>query len=107
MARGLLIIVSFPVIAACAAFALLMLLAFVVSGLPRVMQGEAVVVPWSVCAIGSIGISVLLPWLALLPIIRRSWQRIYFVACLALAVAACWSLFGLDELFSKAYRRGL
>jgi len=95
-----------PVVAAVAAFVTLMIAASVVSGLPRPMQGESVRAPWSVCILGSVGLSLLLPWLASLPLVRQPRLRVYFLFCLVVAVSAWW-LSGFGDLISKAYKRGL
>jgi hypothetical protein len=95
-----------PVVAAVTTFISLMIAASVVNGMPRPMQGESVRVPWSVCSVGSVGLSFLLPWLASLPLLRQARLRVYFLLCLAVAVGAWW-LSGFDDLLSKAYNRGL
>src|SRR6266511_4786145 len=79
-----------PVVAAVATFVTLMIAASVVSGLPRPMQGESVRAPWSVCILGSVGLSLLLPWLASLPLVRLPRLRVYFLLCLVVAVSAWW-----------------
>ena len=92
--------------AAVATFVTLVIAASVVSGLPRPMQGESVRAPWSVCIVGSVSLSFLLPWLASLPLLRQPRLRVYFLLCLVAAVGAWW-LSGFDDLLSKAYKRGL
>ena len=92
--------------AAVTTFILLMIATSVVNGMPRPMQGESVRVPWSVCSVGSVGLSFLLPWLASLPLLRQPRLRVYFLLCLAVALGAWWPS-GFEDLLSKAYRRGL
>jgi hypothetical protein len=105
-ARRLSTLLGLPVAAAAATFVALMLAAGVVSSLPRPTQGESVRAPWGACMVASLGLSFVLPWVASLPLLRERRLRVYFLCCLASAVAAWW-LFGFDDLISKAYGRGL
>jgi hypothetical protein len=105
-ARRLSTLLGLPVVAAAAKFVALMLAAGVVSSLPRPMQGESVRAPWVACMVASLGLSFVLPWVASLPLLRERRLRVYFLCCLASAVAGGW-LFGFDDLVSKAYGRGL
>jgi hypothetical protein len=99
-------LLGLPAAAAGITFASLMLAAGLVSSLPRPMQGESVRVPWIGCMIASLGLSILLPWLASWPLLRQPRMKGYFLLCLIVTVAAWW-LFGFDDLLSKANRRGL
>ena len=78
-----------------------------ISALPRPMQGESVMIPWSVCLVGYLALPTLLPWLVSFPFVRGRSLRLYFLACLFVAVLVWYFLFGFDSLLSKAYRRGL
>src|SRR5688572_25385989 len=105
-APHLLKLIALPVIAAVVTFILLMVSASVVSGMSRPMQGESVTAPWAACVLGSVGVSLFLPWLASLPILRQRSFRIYFFICLAVAIVI-WYFWGFEGLLNKAYRRGL
>jgi len=76
-------------------------------GLPRSMEGEAVVVPWHVCVAGYVLIAVALPWVLFGVIARVRRVRITFL--LLLAVFALFWLFaiGFIDLLESAWRRGL
>ncbi len=100
-------IIGLPVIAVVVTFVVLMLSTSVISILPRPAQGESVSIPWSVCVLGVLGVTLVLPWLASLPFLRQPSSRIYFFVCLAIAIAAWYFVFDFDQLLSKAYRRGL
>jgi hypothetical protein len=102
----LLKLIALPVIAAVVTFILLMMSASVVSGMSRPMQGESVTAPWAACVLASVGVSLFLPWLASLPILRERSFRIYFFICLA-APTVIWYFMGFEGLLSKAYKRGL
>lgn len=79
----------------------------IVSGLPRSMEGEAVVVPWSVCWACYYILAAVVPW-ALSGLAVKSWRRrlAFFAALVAIALSYRYTI-GLEELMSKAYRRGL
>ncbi len=89
-----------PLVAAIATLTL-------VSGLPRPMQGEDVVVPWSACWACYYILAAVVPW-ALSGLGIRSWRRrlAFFAALIAFALLYRYTI-GLEELMSKAYRRGL
>lgn len=106
-ARKLSAFLGLPAVAAVATLVTLTIAGCVVSSLPRPTQGESVHVPWLVCLLGTVSLSLLLPWLASLPVLRQPRLRVYFLLCLVAAVAAWWFGFGFDHLLSKAYMRGL
>ena len=98
--------VGLSAIAAATTFILLNLSAFFISGLPRPQQGEAIAASWRLCILGSFAVAVFVPWVTSFALLGDSTSRIYFLASLALT-AVVWYYGALDELFSKAYRRGL
>jgi len=79
----------------------------IVSALPRPMQGESVMIPWSVCLVGSLALPTLLPWSVSLPFVRHRGLRLYFLFCLFASVLVWYFAFGFDSLLDKAFRRGL
>ena len=98
--------IAFAVSSAVLTFLLLAVAAFLISELPRPTQGESVSLSHPACVSCALAAAVLLPWLASLPVLPHPRCRLYFLLCLACAAAA-WYFFGLDDLFGKAYRRGL
>jgi hypothetical protein len=95
-----------PLLAAAATFVTLMLGTGIINSLPREMQGESVRTPWTLCVGLTLGISLALPWLASWPLLRPPRLRVYLLLYLTVAVALWWFV-GFDDLFSKAYTRGL
>ena len=77
------------------------------SALQRPMQGQSIMIPWSVCLVGYWALPTLLPWLVSFPFIRSRGLRLYFLGCLFVAVLTWYFIFGFATLLSKAYRRGL
>ena len=104
--RKLSTLIGLLVLAGVTTLILVAVSACVINALPRSMEGEAVLAPWLVCVVGSLVMSLLLPWVVSFLLLRRSSRRFYFLFCLVLSNAACYSLFGLGML-SEAYRRGL
>lgn len=78
----------------------------VVDGLPRRMQGEAVLVPWSVCWLGSWLFTVIVPWLLSRLVLFRSRERLFFLAAIFVS-ALCWNGCGGEYLLADAWRCGL
>ena len=98
--------IGVPLVSVAAPCGLLLGSLWVVNSLPRLAQGERVLLPWPVCLLGSISIAVWLPWLLCAPLLRRSSTRVYLLVCLLLATY-CLYFFGFADVLGKAYRRGL
>jgi hypothetical protein len=99
-------LVGFAGLAGFLALALMVASACVINALPRSMEGEAVLAPWSACLVGSLLTSLALPWVGSLPLVRDRRRRLYFLACLLIANVACYLLLG-SEMLTEAYKRGL
>lgn len=100
------VILLFTAIAS--SFVLFMSYVHIISGLPRPGQGERVLIPWSVCLVGYLALPTLLPWLVSYPFVRSRSHRLYFLACLFVAVLVWYFAFDPNlALLSKAHRRGL
>lgn len=80
--------------------------ASIVSGLPRLSQGEAVIASWTACVVTSVCAAVLLPWLVSLAIARNPRQSMTIFALLSAGVLL-WYFVGFEQLLTKAYQRGL
>lgn len=100
------VLIRFAALGGFLAFALLVASACVVNALPRSMEGEAVLAPWSACLVGSLVVSVAFPWFASLPFVRDRSRRLYFLACLVVANTAAYLLIG-SQMLTEAYNRGL
>jgi hypothetical protein len=100
------VLVGFAVLGGFLALALMVISACVINALPHSMEGEAVLAPWSACLVGSLVASVAVPWFASLPLVRDRSRRLYFLACLVVANAACYLLIG-SQMLTEAYNRGL
>jgi ABC-type transport system involved in cytochrome c biogenesis permease component len=99
-------LIGFAVLASFLALVLMLVSASAINALPRSMEGEAVLVPWPACLVGSLLISVALPWTVSLALMSDRRRRQYFLACLLVANAACYLLLG-SEMLTQAYNRGL
>jgi hypothetical protein len=100
-------LVTLAVVAIASSFVAFMSYVFVISALPRPMQGESVMIPWPVCLAGCLALTTLLPWLISLPFLRHRGLRLCFLVFLLTAVLVWYFAFGFDGLLDKAYRRGL
>jgi hypothetical protein len=99
-------LIGFAALAGFLALGLMLVSASVINALPRSMQGEAVLAPWPACLVGSLLVSVVLPWVVSLPLMRARSRRPYFLVCLVVANAVCYLLLG-SEMLTEAYHRGL
>ena len=99
--------IALPLAAVVSSFVLFISYVGIINSLPRPMQGESVVIPWSVCSVGHLVLPAFLPWLVSLPFVRSRSLRFYFLACLFVAVLVWHFAFDFDAVLSKAYRRGL
>ena len=71
------------------------------------MRGESVAVPLLICQMAYLAIPMFLPWLVSLPVIRHRGLRLYYLFFLFAALMVWYFAFGFDQVFDKAYRRGL
>ena len=94
-------------IALVVTFITLMFATDIVDGLPRPVAGKPVQVPWWICVVGSVSLSLLPPWLVSLLLLHERRLRRYFFFCLV-GTVAFWLVFGgFSDTLSRAYRRGL
>ncbi len=95
------------VAAAVATFVVSVLHPVLVSSLPRSAEGEAVLLPWTVCSAHCLLMTVLFPWCLSLLLVKTWRGRVSFLVLLV-ALALLWQVgLGFDELLWKAWRRGL
>ncbi len=78
-----------------------------ISAFPRPMQGENILMPWSVCLVGYLALPTLLPWLLSRPFLVQRGRRVCFLLILLATVLVWHEVFGMSDLLDKAYRRGL
>jgi hypothetical protein len=104
---GTVALIALPLVALGSSFVLFLAYISIISALPRPMEGESIMIPWSVCLVGYVALPALLPWLVALPFLRHRGLRTYLLCCLVVAVLVWYFVFGFDSLLVKAYRRGL
>jgi hypothetical protein len=78
-----------------------------VSNFPRVMEGERVVVPWSLCLAVYLGVPMIMGAATVWPFTASKGVRWSLLVGLLLQMLACYFLFGFDALLDKAWSRGL
>lgn len=71
-------LIGFALLAGFLCPALMVLSACAINALPRSMGGERVLAPWPACLLGSLFVSVVLPWAVSLPLIRDRWSAAVF-----------------------------
>ena len=99
-------LIGLPILSLFTTLLLIAISGFVIDGLPRSMQGEAVLAPWWACVAGSLAVSFVLPWTVSLFVFRDRLRRLYFLACLVISNSLC-HLFVGSVMLTEAYNRGL
>jgi hypothetical protein len=93
-------------LATFAAVFLLIVSAGVIASLPRSGPDGPVLVPFSLCVIASLGISLLIPWTAVGILVRESKLRIFIFIGSSAVVAGWYFLGGFTRTLFKAYMWG-
>ena len=83
-------VVALTLVAVASSFTLFTSYVGIINVLPRPMQGESVMIPWSVCLVGYLVLPALLPWLVSLLFVNHRGLRLYFLFCLQFATVLVW-----------------
>ncbi len=105
---GMFTFVGLPIIAIVVSLIFSFIALFgIINNLPRVGQGDQILIPQEICFVIICFIQIIIPWMISLATFRNPKLRIFSLIWLIIAFIIVNWLFGGFIAFDKAWRRGL